>query len=169
MKLETKRLNIIPLTYNQLTKYIQTDGSLEKDLGLNFFPRNIPPELADAFTKTIFPAVANEKNNYLFSTLWTLVLKEKNVMVGDLCFKSGPNEKGEIEIGYGTYDSFKGNGFMVEAILAVSEWAFNQKDVCSIIAETENSNTPSHRVLEKSGFKKYLCVENMIWWRLDKN
>ncbi len=169
MKLDTKRLIIIPLTYNQLTKYIQTDGSLEKELEVNFIQRNVPPELADAFIKTIFPAVTNEKNNYLFSTLWTIILKEKNVMVGDLCFKGTPNEKGEIEIGYGTYDLFKGNGYMTEAILAVSEWAFNQKYVCSIVAETENSNTPSHRVLEKCGFKQYLYVENMIWWRLNKN
>jgi len=169
MKLDTKRLIIIPLTYNQLTKYIQVDGSLEKELEVNFFPRNVPPELADAFIKTIFPAVANEKNNYFFSTLWTIILKKKNVMAGDLCFKGAPNEKGEIEIGYGTYDLFKGNGYMTEAILAIAKWAFEQQDICAIVAETDSSNIPSHRVLEKSGFKKYLYIENMIWWRLDKN
>lgn len=168
MELHTQRLKISPLTFNQLIKYLRSDNSLETELGLEVIPRIVPPVLVDAFTKTILPAVANEKNNYLFSTLWTVVLKEKNTMVGDLCFKGKPNEKGEIEIGYGTYESFQGKGYMTEAIGAIVKWAFSQQGVLSIIAETEKNNPASHRILEKNGFAQYKQSDQMIWWRVDK-
>ncbi len=168
MNLDTQRLEIIPLTLNQILKYLKSDSSLESELGFNANPRIVPSELLEAITQTIIPAVADEDNNYLFSTIWTIVLKEKNVMVGDLCFKGEPNGLGKIEIGYGIYKSFQGNGYMTEAIKAISEWAFTQEGVDSIIAETDNDNVPSHRVLEKNGFQQYQNIEGMIWWKLDR-
>jgi len=168
MKLDTERLEIIPLTLSQLLKYLKSDNSLESELGLEANPRFVPSELVEAITQTILPTVADEDNNYLFSTIWTIVLKEKNVMVGDLCFKGEPNGLGEIEIGYGIYESFQGNGYMTEAIKTISEWAFTQEGVDSIIAETDNDNIPSHRVLEKNGFQQDKSIEGMLWWRLNK-
>jgi len=100
---ETERLLIIPLTYGQLVKYGQNDGSLEQELCLNISPRVISAELAEALEKAILPRVADTSQNYLYSTLWSVILKEANQMVGDLCFMGEPNHSGEVEIGYGTY------------------------------------------------------------------
>jgi len=36
-------------------------------------------------------------------------------MVGHLCIVREPNAKGEVEVGYGTYDEFQNKGFMTEA------------------------------------------------------
>ncbi len=167
MKLYTSRLEIIPLSYSQLKLYIQENGLLEMDLGLELIPREVPAELAEAFTITILPAVKTA-SNHLFSTLWTIVLKEQNVMVGDLCFKGTPNNAGEVEIGYGTYDQFQGKGYMTEAISAITDWALSQKGVKVVVAGTNVDNIASQRVLEKCGFASYKNTDEMIWWKFEK-
>ena len=168
MKLETERLIIFPLTYDQLVLYLQANGTLEEELNLNKGNQIIPQELLDAFHETILPSVADAEKNYQYSTLWTMVSKELNQMVGDLCFKGGPNARGEIEIGYGTHDEFQGKGYMTEAIGAISAWAFTQLDVKTILAETDHANLASHRTLDKNKFKPHKKVESMIWWKLEK-
>ena len=102
--IETERLILKPLTYGQLKKYIRPDNSLETELKLNVTSRTISPELKEALEQTILPNVADTGKNYLFSTLWTVISKEENKMVGDLCFVGEPNTEGEVEIGYGTYE-----------------------------------------------------------------
>jgi [ribosomal protein S5]-alanine N-acetyltransferase len=168
MKLETRRLIIFPLTYEQLLLYVQAENKLEKELSLNEGNRTVPPALRDAFIETILPAVADPENDYLYSTLWTIVSKEHNQMVADLCFKGEPNEQGEIEIGYGTYEEFQGNGYMTEAIAAIANWAFVQPKVKTILAETDQQNIASHRILEKNNFKTYQTTEAMLLWRRHK-
>lgn len=166
MRIDTPRLTIIPLTYNQLQLYLKADGLLETELGLELKPRIISLELAEAFEQDILPLVASS-DNYLFSTLWTIVLKELNVMVGDLCFKGKPNDMGEVEIGYGIYVQFRGKGYMSEAISAITQWVFEQDGVGAVIAETDSENISSHRVLEKCGFAQYNASSGMLWWRLE--
>src|SRR5882724_8582938 len=110
--IETERIILKPLTYEQLIKYIKCDNSLEAELNLNETSRTISSELKEAFEQTILPNVADKTKNYLYSTLWTAISKIDNKMVGDLCIVGEPNLEGEIEIGYGTYDEFQNKGFM---------------------------------------------------------
>ncbi len=165
--IETKRLFIRPLTYEQLIKYIRADDSLEKELDLNKTSRTISTELKEALEQTILPNVADNSKNYLFSTLWTVILKAENKMVGDICIVGEPNSKGEIEIGYGSYDAFQGKGFMSEAVGGIVKWAITQQSVKAIVASTEKSNIPSSRVLAKNDFVKTGETENLLHWRLD--
>lgn len=164
--IETERLLIRPLTYDQLIKYINADNSLEFELKLNTTSRTTSLELKEALENTILPSVADSSKNYLFSTLWTLILKEQNRMVGDLCFMGEPNKDGEIEIGYGTYEEFRGNGFMTEAVKGMINWAKNLPNVKSIIASTEKSNIASFSILERNNFIKTGETDTMFNWRL---
>jgi RimJ/RimL family protein N-acetyltransferase len=166
--LETARLFIKPLSYNQLLKYKELNNSLEESLGLNSYTRTLPAELQEALEQVILPQAAESGNNLLYTTLWTIIDKEQKLMVGDLCFKGAPNAQGEIEIGYGTYKDFQGMGFMTEAIGAVAQWVLDQPNVQAILAETEINNIPSHKNLSKNNFTVYKEVGNMIWWRLER-
>jgi RimJ/RimL family protein N-acetyltransferase len=166
MKIETNRLTIIPLTYDQLVKYIQVDNSLEDELNLNPTSRSISPELKEALEQTILPAVADSDKNYLFSTLWTIILKSENKMVGDLCFVGEPNDDGEIEIGYGTYESFRGKGFMTEAVGGLTGWAKKQPGVKAIVASTDKDNIASFTILTRNNFIKTGETETMFNWSL---
>jgi ribosomal-protein-alanine N-acetyltransferase len=52
--IETERLIIKPLTYDQLVKYIKCDNSLEEELNLNETSRKISPELKEALEQNDF-------------------------------------------------------------------------------------------------------------------
>ncbi len=166
---ETKRLILKPLTYEQLIKYAKCDNSLETTLNLNKSKRTISVELKEALEQTILPNVADKSKNYLYSTLWTAISKSENKMVGDICFIGEPNASGEIEIGYGTYDEFRNKGYMTEIVSGIIEWTKNQLNVKSIIASTDKSNIASFRVLEKNGFNKIGETEIQFNWKLTLN
>jgi len=167
--IETERLILKPLTYEQLIKYIKCDNSLEKELNLNETSRTISPELKEAFEQTILPNVADRTKNYLYSTLWTAILKTENKMVGDLCIIGEPNTDGEIEIGYGTYEEFQNKGLMTEIVRGIIEWVKSQPKVKSIIASTDKTNIASFKVLEKNGFVKIGESETLLNWKLQMN
>lgn len=165
--IQTERLILQPLTYGQLIKYIAADGSLEKELQLNTTSRTISSELKEALEQTILPNVADTTKNYLYSTLWTAILKVEQKMIGDLCIIGEPNAAGEIEIGYGIYDEFQGKGFMTEVVGGIIEWARMQPQVKSIKASTEKTNTASFKVLQKNGFLQIGEDETFYHWKTE--
>ena len=163
---ETERLILKPLTYEQLLKYIKADNSLETELNLNKAHRIIQPDLLEALEESILPRVQDEKTDFHYSTLWTLILKEKNLMVGDLCFMGEPNADGEIEIGYGTYSEFQRKGYMSEAVGGIITWAAKQPKVLSVLASTEKVNVASYNVLLKNNFIKIDEDGTLFFWKL---
>jgi RimJ/RimL family protein N-acetyltransferase len=167
--LQTERHILIPLTYNQLLKYIKCDNSLEEELNLNKTSRTISSELKEALEQTILPNVANKAKNYLYSTLWTAILKTENKMVGDICMYGEPNAEGEIEIGYGTYEEYQNKGLMTEIVRGIVEWLKSQSQVKSVIASTDKTNIASFKVLEKNGFVKTGETETLLHWKLEIN
>jgi RimJ/RimL family protein N-acetyltransferase len=90
-------------------------------------------------------------------------------MIGDLCIVGEPNEKGEIEIGYGTYDEFRGRGFMTEMVGGIIEWAKTQPRVRTIVASTNKTNIASFKVLQKNNFTKTGETEESFNWKLEMN
>lgn len=165
-KIETERIILKPLTFNQLLKYVKDDNSLTTELNLKETSRTISPELKEALENTIIPNVADTQKDYLYSTLWIVILNADNKMVGDICIVGEPNADGEIEIGYGTYDEFRKRGFMTEAVRGMIEWAKTQSKVKSIFASTEKDNIASLSVLRKNNFVKVGETETLLNWRL---
>jgi ribosomal-protein-alanine N-acetyltransferase len=86
--------------------------------------------------------------------------------LADVCFQGEPNEQGEIEIGYGTYDQHQGKGYMTEVVQGMLHWAAKQENVRAIIASTDKTNIASYIILEKNGFKKVSESEEQFNWRL---
>jgi len=164
--IETERLILRPLTYDQLVKYTKCDNSLEEELNLNETSRTISPELKEALQQTILPNVADTTKNYLYSTLWTAISKTEDKMIGDLCIVGEPNADGEIEIGYGTYEEFQGKGFMTEIVGGIIKWTKMQQIVKSITASTDKTNTASFKVLQKNNFIKIGETDTQFNWKL---
>ncbi|RDC57226.1 N-acetyltransferase [Pedobacter chinensis] len=164
--IETDRLILKPLTHDQLLKYIKDDHSLESELGLFPTKKNISKSLHDALEQTILPNVSDQDKDYRYHTLWTIISKPDHKMVGDICFVGEPDPEGEIEIGYGTYEEFRGKGFMTEAIGRIIEWARAQPKVKSIFAATEKDNVASYSILEKNNFLHVGEVDDMLSWKI---
>lgn len=165
--IETERLILKPLTYEQLLKYAKCDNTLEAELNLNKASRTISNELKEALEQTIIPNVADTTKDYLYSTIWTAISKAENKMIGDLCMYGEPNSEGEIEIGYGTYDEFQNKGFMTEIVEGMLEWFKSQKKVRSVMASTDKTNTASFRVLEKNHFIRVGESETLFHWKFE--
>ena len=82
--------------------------------------------------------------------IWMIELKD-GTHVGELCFK-GISENGIAEIGYGIAETYQCRGYATEAVSALTDWALAQPCVTAVLAETEESNVASQKVLNKAGF-----------------
>lgn len=165
--IETERLKLMPLNHRQLLKYIKNDGSLEEELNLYLTSRVISKELEEALQTTILPNVLDINKDPLYTTLWSIISKNRKTIVGDICFIGEPNSKGEVEIGYGTYEEFQGQGYMTETVEAMINWAKKQAKVKTIVASTYKNNVASFSVLIKNNFIKTNETENMFHWKLE--
>jgi len=164
--IETSRLQIIPLNYEQLDLYLQANGRLEKLLHLNDNGRTIAPDIKEMVTSFTLPKIKKAGTyNYLFHTFWIVVEKKSKNIVAELGFKGEPNHKGEIEIGYGTMPGQRGKGYMTEAVGGMIDWAKSQPGIHLVLAETDEKNIASVKIVQKNNFQFIKKKGKMLWWK----
>lgn len=162
MKLETERLEIIPLTAVQLKLWTQDIASLEKELAATYRAEPMEGIFSD-IVKNQLQIVQTDPGMYLWRSFWMLIRKADRIIIGSADFKDIPNARGEVEIGYGLGQAYEHNGYMTEAVGAMCFWAFGQTGVQAVIAETETNGDASQRVLRRCGFTQYRRGET-LWW-----
>ena len=96
--------------------------------------------------------------------LWDFYLKDSNSVIGGACFKGQPNEKGEVEIGYGIDEEYQNYGYATEAIGALIDMAKQNTGVKKILFEIEHDNYPSLRVAQKLNAEFIYAVDHMKWY-----
>lgn len=164
----TTRLVIMLLTYRQLVAYLNAGDMFEDEMALLKNGRFVNAEVKDRVEKFTMPFMKNATHHdYLFYTFWIVVDKAANCIVAELGFKGLPNDKGEIEIGYGTMPGHQGKGYMTEAVGGMINWAASQPGINSILAETDENNLASIRIVQKNGFGQVGKKGRMLWWRKD--
>ena len=132
--IETKRLKIYSASKEQMEAFIAAQSV---------------DVLKAAYTEML-DGCLEHPDRWEWYAIWMIELKD-GTHIGELCFK-GLSEEGNAEIGYGIAESHQGCGYATEAVSALVDWALNQPGVTYVTAKTEESNTASKRVLEKSGF-----------------
>lgn len=133
---KTKRLNIYPLTDEEMELMIENE---------------MDSEMKQAY-KEMLDGCKQNPNNRIWHAVWNIVLNNgTHDSVGDLSFK-GLNPDGMVDIGYGIHKEYEGQGYMTEAVIAMVRWANEQEGVTRIEAETDVNNKSSMRVLQKAGF-----------------
>ncbi|KAA6314337.1 hypothetical protein EZS27_035033 [termite gut metagenome] len=167
VKIETARLQIIPLTIEQFQLLLKGMEQMEQALELKPSGECLDANTQDAM-EGLYKETLKHPDNYRWYTNWQIILKSENKAIGSACFMKEPDENHQVEIGYGMNKEYRNQGYMTEAVKAMCEWAFNQPDVESVIAETDADNFPSHKVLEKCGMQKQEQPNGCIRWRLDK-
>lgn len=134
--LKTKRLILTPTPLAELERKVLTMDDGED--------RQAYQQMLDGVKK--WP------QDWLWYTPRKISMKQDGAAIGDLCFKGAP-QKGTVEWGYGLDEAYWGNGYMTEAARVMLDWAFCQKDVYAVEAETLADNIASQRVLTKLDFK----------------
>lgn len=153
--LETNRLKIIPLTYEQAEMFTHLDSRLEDSLGLERAERELTSHYRNAIRKYTLNWIKEDPENYLFSTIWVIVEKASNTVAGDIGFKRKADDHGYVEIGYSTQPKYRFQGYITEAIRAMTDWAFTFPEVKAVIAETASDNAGSIKALKNNGFETF--------------
>jgi len=91
------------------------------------------------------------KNKWI---LWGITLKNKNKLVGSICFWNLSEERSKAEIGYELMIDQQGKGIMQEAMIAVIDYGFKHMKLQVIEALPNPSNTRSIKLLMRNRFIK---------------
>ena len=116
-ELPTPRLRLIALDIENLRLSLYNRPQMEKNLGLEASQGMLEGELREAVEQMLCGAVRDEAG-YLWHTHWQVVLQSQRRIIGGLCFKGPPNDRGEVEVGYGIIAEYEGRGYMSEALTA---------------------------------------------------
>jgi len=165
--IETSRLIIKPLDGDQLKKYVDSPSELADDLGLVPSTVLMPGEVKDAIRNDLLPKITDTTKDPLYHTMWLVVEKKQSAIIGGICFHGGPDENGEVEIGYGIDEPFQNRGYMSETIAGFIHWVGKNNKAKVINAETESENIASIRVLEKNGFKLNQQTESGLLFKFE--
>lgn len=118
-------------------------------------------------TKDILPIINNSLEQDKIPSgfeFWMIVKKNSMQVIGDIGFHGKPNEKGEVEVGYGLVEHERGKGFGFEALKAIMDWLSFQESVKVIKADCLINNKSSARILEKVGMKEVGRDNDLIYW-----
>lgn len=163
MQLNSRRLTIIPLELQDFKLLLSDTDKMEKALNLNPSGSCLDEHTLNAM-RWLYGQAENNKENYIFYTNWQIILKSENISIGSACFKGIPDNTGTVEIGYGINEKFRGNGYMTEAVKEILKWALSQPDIKYVIAETEKTNTASHKVMIKNGMVMFKETDSTCFW-----
>ena len=138
MRMETERLYLYPISNDEMSCLIEKEADAE---------------MKQAYTEMLEGCLM-EPDNRIWYAVWNMELKNvPGTIVGDFCFK-GLGKDGVVEIGYGLGKEFRHQGYMVETVKVITEWALSMEGVCAVEAETDPENVASQNVLSRAGFVK---------------
>jgi len=165
--METSRMLLVPYSIDQMKRAVSDPAGTAADAGY-ICER---PKLTEYFARArIYRAKVRlmriAPSAWLFCTYWQMVLKDTGRIIGELGFK-GPPDGGEVEIGYGTNEAYRSQGYMTEAVGALCRYALTQNEfnVTSVVAATERKNYASHKVLERNGFIRTGMQRGLLMWK----
>jgi len=147
------RMRLVPATVALARAELANRAAFSRLLSASV-PDQWPPEmLADALPTFLewIEAAPDLAGWYVWYAMIRRPDSAADILGASAGFK-GPPEDGTVEIGYSVLPQFQGRGYATEMVRSLTEWAFRQPGVDTIIAQTAATNMASLRVLEKTGF-----------------
>ncbi len=166
-EIDTPRLKLIPLTMEHLTLLIEDTGRLEAELDLPIARDMLAEPTPRAVRIKLGKMSQIDPADHRWLTYWLIVIKEQKIGAGLTGYKSLPNKKGHVEIGYGIDPAFQNSGYMTEAVRALIDWAFEQPE-CKAVTATTVTNPASNRLLEKVGMRVVVDECGAVDWIIER-
>lgn len=165
--IETDRLFLVPMTYSFVSRILDRDITAYDEFDIN--PN---PEWPNLDTKEIMPILKDTLSSLPKPDgfgAWLFIDKSSRCIIGDGGFKGIPNTKGEIDLGYGTVESKRRQGYTYEAVSALIKWAFSQSSVKVITADCLKNNTASFNLLRKLGMSQIRQDDKLIYFSMNSS
>lgn len=157
----TNRLLIITFEVEMIKALAEGAEQLEK-----LIPYRVPADYPMDVYKQFFPYKIERFTQHPEENMWEglIVHQESQTVIGDIGFKSGPNERGEINLGYSILPRYQGKGYATESAAGMVGWGLEQPGVSKITAACSPENSASIRVLQKAGLAQVRKDDNKIYW-----
>lgn len=157
-RLHTTRLELVAATLQMALAERDDRGSLERDYGIRL-ALPWPPPLNDEASLAWSISILREAKGGAGWGFWYIARPaseegEPLLAIGNGGFRGGPDETGTVEIGYAVLEEYQRRGYASEAVEALVAWAFLQRGVRRVIAETYPVLIGSIGVLKKTGFRE---------------
>jgi RimJ/RimL family protein N-acetyltransferase len=169
--IKTKDLDLVPYTPADLLALVKGAAEFRSSFG---FPAAdglreflLGPEVSAGYLDML--RSSPEPDVWLHG--FALLDRNEGLVVGNTAFVGPPNEEGLVEIAYGVVPSFEGRGYGTQAAKALTEFAFADERVTTVIAHTLPEENASTRILEKSAFVfagDFEHPEDGLIWRWEK-
>ena len=165
----TARLQLIALSQSQLESCLQDSSLLAANLKIPLANDIFSPVVRHATTVKISKMRQEKPDRHHWNTYWLIVRRDENIGIGTIGFKGQPDsQQYKVEIGYGLSAQHRQQGFMTEAAQTMIRWALAQPDCLGVIATTDPHNSPSHRVLQKTGMARNGTKDGEWIWEISK-
>ncbi len=125
--------------------------------------KNIAQNMRDTFpnpfnTVTAEWLIRDFINADISNTLAVAIVVDDNIAGSIAAYKRDDVYSKSCELGYFLGEQYWGNGIITNAIMQISDMAFDKLDVVRIVAEPFVDNIGSRRALEKAGY----CLEGIL-------
>jgi RimJ/RimL family protein N-acetyltransferase len=167
--IKTTRLKLIPLSPDQLSLYIDKVEDFSTQIG-PVSRRILTDDLRRAISMKLERLASDSKGDTLWITYWLIQVPPDDFGAGMIGYKGAPDDKGQVEIGYGMDQNYQNMGYTTEALEGLIQWAFGDPRCKRIVApDTPRTNIPSNRVLQKVGMQVYEEKADSFSWCLERD
>ena len=91
---------------------------------------------------------------------WAIIRKEDNQFMGEIALVHYNEKTNEIELGYHLGKTFRGQGYMQEALDAIIRFAFEKLDINQVYALILNDNTSSQKIVTSNNLEYSKTIED---------
>jgi ribosomal-protein-alanine N-acetyltransferase len=158
--IETERLIIMSLN-RKLYK------ALKKNKHKSIIATNWPNPLIDDIISYNLKLYRKYETMMKWS-VWIIVLKDEQRIIGDIGFKSIPDHEGKVDIGYSILTDFRCKGYAKESLTYMVKHAFEDDQVTCVLADCLKENHASKAVLNGCGFIQFNEDETSLYWKTEK-
>jgi [ribosomal protein S5]-alanine N-acetyltransferase len=150
--LRTERLTIVPFTLA-----LNHAALADRDLFATLLGAAVPAEWPGPDFAEILPGRVEKLVTAPNDAEWSglIIHTIDRVLIGDMGFHTaGPDEDGEVELGYAINPAYRRQGYAFEATKALMRWGLAQPGVRRIVAHCLADNLGSVGVLTKLGMRQ---------------
>ncbi len=146
--LETKRLIIRPFNTDDINPFISFMINKEATKYLSFTKEEKTPEGAEALIQSIINSYGTQNSVFALA----ITQKEAGIYLGS-CGLTPIKRNIETECFYVLLPKYWGNGYAIECIKKLFDYAFTELQLSKIIAHINPRNTRSWKTAERAGMK----------------